>query len=676
MFTPDATNGPAALTGTRSPRAGMAWLAGVLGLLAPVASVAATDADALDRLKRMSVEDLMNLEVTSVARRPERLADAPAAVQVITHEQLRLSGAATLGEALRLAHNLQVAQRGAHGWAVSARGFNTELANKMLVMIDGRSVYTPLFSGVFWEAQDYLLEDVERIEVVSGPGGTQWGANAVNGVISVITRSAADTQGFFATAGAGPELDLLTAVRYGFEVSPGTSLRFFGKHVEHDASQLESGAAAGDGWRRSQGGFRLDGRAFDGGLTVQGDLHAYSAPDPELDGEESRLRGANLLARWSRGLAADGEVELRTYIDWARFDDAVPPLVLAGTELAPQGRFRDDLLTIDVDFQHRFRPHPRHGLTWGLGFRHLRDEVDNAPALAVLPARRNQQLYSFFLQDEIALGESLDLTLGSKFEHHDYTGLEVQPSARLQWRPLAQHMFWASVSRAVRIPSRLDRELFQAAPPQFPLLYGNPDFKSEKLVAWELGHRASLGTRVSTSLSLYFNEYEDVRTTTITPEVLLPFRFANDLEGETWGLEFSGTAQVSPRWRLRAGYNWQEQDLRVREGRIDIANGRNEVADPEQQVSVGASLALPWGLELDAGLRWVDTLHVSNGPETGTVPDYVELDARLAWQVSPRLEVALVGRNLLHGRHVEYGFPGPDRNAVQRSVYGRLAWRH
>lgn len=630
----------------------------------------------LGELKRMSVEDLMNLEVTSVTRRPERLADAPAAVTVITGEEIRRHGASTLVEALRLAPNLQVAQRGSRGWAVSARGFNTELANKLLVMVDGRSVYTPLFSGVFWEAQGYILEDVERIEVVSGPGGTLWGTNAVNGVVSVITRSAADTHGLLATAAHGPELNVHAALRYGGEISPGVHWRVFGKYVDHEQAVRTDRAPAGDDWHRAHTGFRMDADAAAGAFTLQGEYYDNDEEDPEA-ASSTRLKGAHLLGRLARSTGAGGELSLQAYVDWTRFDDAVPPLTLGGVPLSGAGRFRDDLVTFDLDFQHSFRPHRRHVVTWGLGFRHMRDDVDSAPALAVLPERLDQQLYSLFAQDEMQLGRTLTLTLGTKLEHHDYTGLEVQPSARLQWQPAASpQMLWAAVSRAVRIPSRLDRELYQAQPPGFPLLYGNPDFRSEKLVAYELGHRATLGGRASTSLSLFFNDYDDVRSTTITPEVLLPFRFANDVYGRTWGLEFSGNVQVRDGWSVRAGYTLLEERLKVRPGRLDIANARNEVADPEQQALLGTSLDLPRGVEFDAALRWVDRLRVNNGPDVGTVPDYLELDARVGWQATPRLDLSLIGRNLLHRRHAEYGFPGPGRVQVERSVYGRLVWRH
>jgi iron complex outermembrane receptor protein len=648
----------------------------LLAGLGGTASQAAEGPTTISELKRLNVEDLMNIEVTSVARRPGKLLASASAIQVITGEQIRRSGAATLAQALRLADNLQVAQRGARGWAVSARGFNTELANKLLVMIDGRTVYTPLFSGVFWEAQDYLLEDIDRIEVVSGPGGTLWGANAVNGVISIITRSAAETTGFYAEAGGGAELNAIAAMRYGAEIFPGVHFRAFGKHMDHDDSQLGNGSPAGDSWQRSQGGFRTDFGDVDAdAFTVQGDFYNNEQRDPQADGLTT-LRGANVLGRWSRRIAEDSSLSLQTYYDWTRFSDPVPAAFLGATEVAPAGRLRDHLYTFDVDFQHRFRAGGAHGFTWGLGFRHTRDRIDNAPALTFLPARLEQQLFSLFFQDEIRLRDSLLLTVGSKLEHNDYTGFEYEPSARLQWHPSDAQTLWSAVSRAIRAPSRIDRDLFQPAPEYFPILYGNPAFKSEKLVAWELGYRAGFAQRASLSIAAFYNEYDDLRSTAFTPVSIVPFYFVNDLVGHTRGVELTGGVQLTANWHVRAGYNLLQSRLRVRPGGVDISNARNETADPEQQVSIRSSLTLPWGLEFDAGLRWVDILHNNNGPEPGTVPYYLDLEARLAWHPSPRLELSLVGQNLLHDRHPEYGFPNAARVEAQRSVYGKLAWRY
>jgi len=639
---------------------------------------AASDADTIGSLKGMSIEDLMNVEVTAVGRRPEKLLTAASAIQVITREEIIRSGAITLAEALRLADNLQTAQRGANGWAISARGFNTELANKLLVMIDGRTVYTPLFSGVFWENQGYLLEDIERIEVVSGPGGTLWGANAVNGVISVITRDAAQTTGLYLEGGGGPEVNVAGGLRYGARLAPDVYWRVFGKYLDLDDSVLADGSPAMDGLSRGQAGFRLDAGSTSGSrdaFTLQGDFYETERHDRLADAD-TRGQGANILGRWTRRVSGTADFSLQAYYDWTRFSDKVPEMLVGTTVIAPAGRFRDDLHTIDLDFQHHFRAASAHDITWGLGFRHTSDKASNAPALAFLPGNRDQQLYSLFVQDQIRLRDQLSLTVGSKFEHTGYTGFEYEPSARLEWRLADRQLVWGAVSRAIRAPARIDRDLRQPAPPNLPILYGDSGFRSEKVVAFELGHRAQHGDRVSSSVVAFYNEYDDLRTTGVTPEVLLPFRFENALYGHTYGVEITGRVQITPRWSVRAGYNLLEERLRVREGSTDITNGLNETADPEQQVSLRTSLNLPRGLEFDAGLRWVDILHNNNGPEPGTVPHYLELDVRLGWQISRHLNFAVVGRNLLHDQHPEYGFPGPGRTEVERSLYGKLAWRY
>jgi iron complex outermembrane receptor protein len=645
----------------------------LLGLAGRLAH-AELDAGAISSLKRLNVEELLDIEVTSVTRRPEPLLTAPSAIQVITQAQIRRSGAATLAQALRLADNLQVARRDASGWAISARGFNTDLANKLLVMIDGRTVYTPLYSGVFWEAQDYLLEDIDRIEVISGPGGTLWGANAVNGVINVITKRADETQGLHAEAGAGSELDALAGLRYGGTLGSQVHYRVYGKYLDQGDSSLANGTETRDSWHRRQLGFRLENA--EGGtdsLKLQGDY--YSNHERAPGGGLTVMRGANLLGRWSRNLRGDDALNLRAYYDWTSLDLPVAPLTINRLQLSPAGTLHDDLHTIDLDFYHRVRLGQKQVFTWGAGFRNAHDVVANAPALAFLPTVLDQQLYSAFVQDELRLREGLSLTLGTKVEHNDYTGFELEPSARLQWQVAATQTAWAAISRAVRAPSRIDRDLYQAPPPYLTVLKGGPEFKSEHVVAYELGYRAQAGTRSTMSLSTFYNEYGDIRSTTITPATILPFHFENGLEGHTWGMEFSGAQQLTDGWSLHAGYNLLQEELRIKPGHIDIANARNEVSDPQQQAALRSSLDLPAGFELDVALRWVDTLRNSNGPATGNVPAYTELDTRLAWRASQQLELSIVGRNLLHDQHPEYGFPSATRTEIERSVFGKVVWR-
>ncbi len=595
------------------------WFAGALILYGCAAAVAAADdaASTISELKQLNVEDLMNVQVTSVARHPEKLLRAASAIQVITQEDIRRSGATSIPEALRLADNLQVAQKNSHDWAISARGFNTALANKLLVMIDGRTVYTPLYSGVFWDVQDYVLADIDRIEVISGPGGTLWGANAVNGVINIITKSAKDTQGLYAQAGGGSRPQDFTDVRYGGELGPNTQFRFYGKYFDRGSEVLANGDSASDAWRQGRGGFRMDSDASaTDKLTVQGDF--YDGHEDEQTGGTSDTSGANVLGRWSRRFSDTSDLSLQSYLDQTRLSNPVAPLILNRVQFAGRGELQDDLTTYDVDFQHRFRIGAANGIVWGWGFRYTHDVVSNAPALAFLPPTLDRDLYSLFAQDEIALRPDLSLTVGSKLERNDYTGFEVEPNARLSWLLNSNQALWTAISRAVRTPSRIDQDVSEAAPPHFVVLEGGSNFTSESVVAYELGYRVQIEPQLSASVSSFFNHYNDIRSTTITPSTLLPFFFANGLEGDTYGLEFSGNYQVVDSWSLHAGYTLLKEHLHVKPGQIDINDALNETADPQHQFSLRSSLNLPRHTDFDMALRWVDTLHTNNGPVVGT----------------------------------------------------------
>jgi iron complex outermembrane receptor protein len=630
-------------------------------------------------LKKLTLQELMDLEVTSVAKEPEPYREAAAAIQVITGDDIRRSGASSIPEALRLADNLIVAQKHSHAWAISARGFNTDSANKLLVLMDGRSVYTPLFSGVFWDQQDYLLEDIDRIEVISGPGGTLWGANAVNGVINITTRSAKDTQGFYLEGGGGSTLRDFIAMRYGGKLTPKSFFRIYGKYFDRGSQVFPNGSVAPDSWRMGQGGFRIDAEpSSQNTFTLQGDF--YSGDENLATGRAARVSGGNILGRWTHTFSPDSKMSLQFYYDRTHLNDPIP-----ANAFAAAGTLFDSLDTYDVDFQHRFHASQRHRLVWGFGYRSTHDVVKNPPALAFFPTTLNHQLFSAFVQDEIMLAEKVSLTLGTKVEHNDYTGFEYEPGARVGWTPTGRQTIWAAMSRAIRAPSRSDRDIRLPTPALSPvvnnLLIGGANFKSETVVAYELGYRAQLGSKISGSISSFYNDYNNVRSTSLgAPDPIfgLPFPlfYENNLEGHTHGIELSVNYQALERWRLHAGYNLLKETIRVKPGRFDFNNALNETADPQHQFSVRSSINLSKNIDLDGGLRWVDSFRFNVSGMASTVPHFFELDARLGWHPSKRLELSVVGQNLLHDHHLEYVISSPNpREEIVRSVYVKAAWR-
>src|SRR5436189_2240905 len=444
------------------------------------------------QLKQFSLEELLNLEVTTVSKRPEKLTEAASAIQVITQEDIRRSGATSIPEALRLASNLEVAQVDSRQWAISARGFNNTVANKLLVLIDGRTVYTPLFSGVFWDAQDTLLEDVDRIEVISGPGATLWGANAVNGVINVITWRAAETQGNLLVAGAG-NLERGAAARQGGKLGADGAFRVYGKISDRDHTSRADGTSAQDSWDSGQAGFRADWGTAAGAVTLQGD--AYRGTIDSATAGDIRISGGNLLGRWARQLAGGDRVQVQAYFD--------------NTEREIPGTFEERLNIFDVEFQHALRVRSQHSVIWGGGYRRADDHVSNTAAIAFLPADRNLRWGNLFVQDEIALrGDQLRLTLGTKAQSNPSTSAEFLPSARIAWKPDASRLLWSALSRAVRAPARLDRELFVPGQPPFFLLAGGPDFRSEISKVLELGYRAQPSPRASYSVTLFHSVHD------------------------------------------------------------------------------------------------------------------------------------------------------------------------
>jgi iron complex outermembrane receptor protein len=599
----------------------MAWVAAAL--------LALPQARAQDRvtvaraLADLSLEELSNIVVTTVSGRAEPLSRALASVFVISGEDIRRSGATSIGEALRLAPNLQVARSGSRGWAITARGFNGTLANKLLVLIDGRAVYTPTFSGVFWDAQDVVLEDVDRIEVISGPGGVLWGVNAVNGVINILTKSSADTQGALLAAGSGTN-ETGGVARFGGRFANG-SYRVYAKVDSSDNLKRADGTELRDGSDRLQAGFRSDFGAGLDSFTLQGDLYydeGTQQPQPQ------ELRGANVLGRWRRDLGGGGFLRVQAYYDYT-------------------SREQQHLDTADLDVQHAMAARGAHRILWGFGARYQRDRIDNSAGLAFTPADKDLPGWNVYAQDEITLGETLQLSVGAKIDHNTYTGSEFLPSARLGWQPAREHLLWGAWSRAVRTPSRFDRELFLPGTPPF-LLAGGPDFGSEVAYVYELGYRGQPLERLSWAATAFYHDLDKVRS--IAPGAPSA-TVANDREGHTKGVETWAAYRVTERWRLQGGYTHLDTRLRVKAGAVDLQPASSIGADPESWWNFRSSHDLGDAFELDILARHYGALDVIG------VPSYTAVDARLGWHATRQVEISLLLQNLSDAGHIEWS-PG------------------
>jgi iron complex outermembrane receptor protein len=605
-------------------------------------------------LKRLSIEELMNVEVTSVSRRPERLFDTASAIQVITREEIRRSGATSIPEALRLAPNLEVAQISAREWAISARGFNSATANKLLVLIDGRTVYTPLYAGVFWDVQDTLLEDVERIEVISGPGASVWGANAVNGVINIITRPAKDTHGVLLEAGGGSELRGSGGIRYGDHVG-NFDFRIYGKYFDRGASVLPSGADARDGWQIGQMGLRAELKTSPSAvLTVQGDI--YDGRAGQQNAGEIGLGGGNVIARWERTVSEDSDVKLQFYYDRSNRRVA--------------GGFSEGLDTYDLDLQHRFPVGERHELIWGLAYRLIEDDTLGSANVAFTPPHVSRQWFSGFLQDEIALiKDRLHFAVGTKLGHNDYTGVELQPTGRLVWKIAPRQSLWGAVSHAVRTPSRIDRESRIPGQPPF-LVSGNPNFGNEELMAYELGYRAQIRSRTSVSIATYLNDYDDIRSLErVAPGQASPFPaiIGNGLAATARGAELAVDYQLKPGLRFRAGYSPLHIHFSRHPASTDLSNGTILARDSDHHFLFRSSADLPRHFEFDSTFRYVSEI------ASQSLPGYAELDGRLGWHPGSGFEISLVGKNLLHPHHAEFGIVA-TRREIERSIGFNVLW--
>jgi iron complex outermembrane receptor protein len=645
------------------------------------------DEDArLERLDAMSLEDLLNREVTSVSRRPEKLFESAAAVFTISDEDIRRSGATTIVESLRMSPGLMVGQLTSSSWAVGSRGMADRYADTLLVMMDGRTVYSPLNSGVNWSRQDYLLEDLQQIEVIRGPGGTLWGANAVNGVINIVSKDAADTQGWFADAGGGTEEQGFVGVRYGGTVGETGHWRAYGKYFNR--AEHPGGIDTWSGW---QGGFRADWELEQAHLTVQGDVRRHEARSIFHIPDYSPARfhavpvlmqelGGNLLARATVDLAPDSQLTAQAYFDHVQ------------SESTALGNFDRDQ-TVDVDLQHQLGLPGNQTLTYGLGYRYLPVLAEDNLLFTYAVNQRHNQLFSGFIQDEIRFfGDQVRLTIGTKVEHHDLTGWELLPSGRLAWVPDEANTLWGSVSRAVQVPGKSftdlrtpllsdDLGMAEIAPgvqvPVYASGSGNPNLDAQELLAFELGYRRRFGERVLGDLVLFRHQYDQLISgapggpptfqTTPFPHLLVPIMAVNGAKVSSLGAELSVEWQVDSWWKLAAAYTY-----------FDLSFDRPQIAlsaegkDPAHQVSLRSVMDLPGNWQLDLWGRFVDEL-----PYSG-VDHYFDLDVRLAWQPKAWLELSVVGQNLIEPERVEFRFTGStatQTTPVPRGVYAEARFR-
>ena len=624
-------------------------IACVLGMASPMPAraLAASDASLVD----LSLEELANLQITSVSRRAQRISDAAASVYVITAEAIRRSGASSLPEALRLAPNLQIAQIDANQYAITARGFNNAIGNKLLVLIDGRTVYTQFYSGVFWEQQDVVLADVDRIEVISGPGATLWGANAVNGVINVITRAARETQGALASLEGGSK-EAQGIARYGGTLGGVGNFRLYAKRLERQDTKTRSGGSIDDAWNQAQVGMRADWAVAQDSFTVQGD--AYSGKGRQTRGSGAltfppvQVGGSNLSARWTRQLDAGASLSLQAYYSSSRRDDAV--------------LYRPHEDVSDVEFQHAFGFSGQQ-VVWGAGYRQARDDLGPGFFFGFVPARRTLNWSNVYAQDSIRFDHALELTLGLKVERNDYTGNELLPSLRLAWKPDNEQLLWAALSRAVRAPSPLDRDI--VLPPRPPyLIAGGPGFQSEVAYVAELGWRAQPTASLTYSATLFQNWWERLRSGQPPPDA----HVQNMIDGTTAGFETWASWQAASNWRLTAGYDLLREHLRVQAGSTDPVGPSALGNDPRAQWTLRSSLDVTALQEFELSLR-----HVAALPAPA-VPAYTTADLRYGWRFRPGWTAALVGRNLLGRSHAEFGAPA-GRSEIPRSLLVQVAWQ-
>lgn len=636
-----------------------------------------------ERLTQVSLEQLGEIEVTTASKVPVKANRIPAAIFVITQEDIRRSGASSLPEVLRLAPGVEVARIDSNTWSVGVRGFGSALSRSVLVLIDGRTVYTPLFAGVYWNVQDTLLEDVERIEVIRGPGGTIWGANAVNAVINIITKNTRDTQGMLVSMGGGNIDQGFANFRYGGGNGETLNYRIYGKAFSQ-GPEFHSDGRRFDDWRMGQTGFRTDWERHNRDtFTLQGDLYngdagqrvgigSYTAPFVTMAEQNAELGGGNLLGHWRRVLSAGSDIQLQTYYDRSN---------------RRQPTFAESRDTFDIDFIHHLGLPGRQDFLWGLGTRLSSGNASQViPTVVFTPNHYTEKLYNAFVQDEIPIvGNKLSITLGSKFLHNSYSGFEAEPTGRLLWTPTPRQTIWAAVTRAVRTPSRIEEDLqltglLTPNPLTFFRVMGDRKFSSEHLLGYEAGYRTLIKPTLYIDLAAFYNNYDRLlsletgvpfsETAPSPPHLVLPFLFRNGILGKTAGFELAPDWTPKHWWRLRGSYSYLHIDLDKKFGSLDNTSVSSiQGSSPHHQIVIQSTLDLPKKLAFDQTLRYVSALPAQ------LVRSYTTADVRFSWRATRSLDLSVGGQNLLQPHHPEFGGDPGSLVGIERSAYIRLTWQ-
>jgi iron complex outermembrane receptor protein len=635
-------------------------------------------------LTSTSIEDLMNMEVTSASKKEQKLSQVAAAIFVITQEDIRRSGATNIPDVLRMVPGVQVAQLDANIWVITIRGFSDRFADKVLVLIDGRSVYTPTSSGVYWDQQDVPLEDIERIEVIRGPGGTIWGANAVNGVINITTKSAKDTKGGLATLSGGSEGYSQDLLQWGGRAGQAGDYRVFGKYEGTGSLRLPDGTPGGDGWHMWQTGFRSDLElSAKDSLTIQGDflrtsegeilnvVLANALPEQPTFSSRTDVYAANILTRWNRKVSEVSTIALQAYYD--------------GYDRHEEGGY-EGRRTFDVDFQNHVAAGKRNDLVWGLGYRVTSDNLTPKYSKSYVPAQRTDNLLSAFIQEEFKATSALHFIVGSRLEHNGYTGFEFEPSSQILWTPSKRQSVWVSAARAIRQPARADTAI-RIDLGIVPLPSGdfgvkevtaNPNRKAEELISYQLGYRAEVSKRLSLDVATFWNRYHHLQTdepgnpfftsSPAPPHFVFPETSSDNAHARTYGAEVFLDWSVTRRWRISPGYTYLQIAVSPDASSLDTSVSSEVGDDPKHGYTIRSQVTLPRNFEWDTSLYFVSALSDQG------IPSYDRLDTRVGWRLGESIELSLVGQNLLTPRHGEFGDDTPLHTLVVRRVMAKVVW--